>query len=332
MLPYTYCQGGTDTASTWTYPSPQMFYNALARKGKLADTDEDDIANVVAMHNNMNERTWSKVVEWERVVNPSALTHPKLLKFMGRPTDLSPKAAFKHYLLGHPLPYDRHDWTLLRDDGSVARYVIDYYYDETRASDTAASAFPDLNDESATPSLLVDVRPALDGPVPAWNRVVTMPYARRVAKSTAFEPCPMMPSAGMKSQVKESVQVWAGIQQQAASKTTQSTSAAEMTDERAQKLARDFAKGIGDCRKARQRMDECDSEVECAKASMDLTTCMGRILCPLQYQTLVGELDKLKSDDDTITSALERITECVALKNGEHATAKKLYPHMFTKS
>jgi hypothetical protein len=34
---------------------------------------------------------------------------PKLLRFMGKPNDLSPKARLK-MLFGHPAPFDRHDW------------------------------------------------------------------------------------------------------------------------------------------------------------------------------------------------------------------------------
>ena len=160
-------KGGTgeSSAATWTYPSPQQFYNALSRKGKFNAkggesevASEEDMASVVALHNNMNEKTWAKVVEWERQTYSENLA-PKLLKFCGRPHDLSPKAALKHYVLGHPFPYDRHDWTLLRDDGTTVRYVIDYYYDETRAKTTDDSAMPVLEDRSATPSLLVDVRP-----------------------------------------------------------------------------------------------------------------------------------------------------------------------------
>ena len=56
-------KGGTD--ETWTYPSPQMFYNALSRKGKGDDVDEDDVDIVVAIHNNMNERTWRQILAWE---------------------------------------------------------------------------------------------------------------------------------------------------------------------------------------------------------------------------------------------------------------------------
>jgi cytochrome c heme-lyase len=41
-------KGGTD-GETWTYPSPQMFWNSLARKGKLGDTKEEDMETVVCL-------------------------------------------------------------------------------------------------------------------------------------------------------------------------------------------------------------------------------------------------------------------------------------------
>ena len=71
-------KGGADGETTWTYPSPQMFWNSLARKGKLGDTKEEDMETVVAIHNNMNEGTWAKVLEWEDVIGEGT---PKLVRF-----------------------------------------------------------------------------------------------------------------------------------------------------------------------------------------------------------------------------------------------------------
>lgn len=50
-------------APNWTYPSEQMFYNALKRKGY--DARDEDIPAVVAIHNAVNERAWAKVKSWE---------------------------------------------------------------------------------------------------------------------------------------------------------------------------------------------------------------------------------------------------------------------------
>ena len=36
----------TGTSSTWLFPSPQMFFNALTRKGKADDVDEGDMVSV----------------------------------------------------------------------------------------------------------------------------------------------------------------------------------------------------------------------------------------------------------------------------------------------
>lgn len=330
-------KGGTDN-STWTYPSPQMFYNALARKGKLGDTDEEDIISVVALHNNMNEKTWQKVLEWEKVLCANSATLPKLLRFQGRPSDLSPKAAFKHYVLGHPMPYDRHDWTVLRADGTTVRYVIDYYHDDTKARDEASSALPELSDAEATPSLLVDVRPALDSPVQLYNRVLAMPYARRVADTTPFEPLPMRPTETMRSQVSESVQVWESIQATARKKfqEPENEEAERLSSKDAKKLAASFSKMLKECRTEQHAIDHCESEKECSKASVDLTICMAKIVCPIQHQALVKTV---MNDDESVTeeeseakveAILAAVHDCVVLKTGQQRAAKEQYPHMFT--
>jgi cytochrome c heme-lyase len=310
-----------------------MFYNALARKGKLGDTDEQEVESVVALHNNMNEKTWRKVLEWEQVLYPGE--SPKLLKFMGRPTDLSPKAMVKHYLLGHPLPYDRHDWTVLRKDGSTVRYIIDYYYDDTRAIDDESSGMPKMDDTSATPSLLVDVRPALDGPKEAWSRAVTMPYARHVVKSTNYEFLPLRPTGEMLSQVQESVQTWDNIQAAAAASKKAvlddiSKSMPEISEKDAVVLSRDFAQALRDCRETSLRVKNAKSEMDMAKARMDLTICMGKIICPLPHETFIKALsDESASADDNIETAINNVTECVYMKTGEHSAAREKFPKLF---
>ena len=47
----------------WVYPSQQMFYNAMRRKGWSAR--EEDMPAVVAIHNAVNERTWQELLKWE---------------------------------------------------------------------------------------------------------------------------------------------------------------------------------------------------------------------------------------------------------------------------
>ena len=48
----------SDNGANWVYPSQQMFYNALKRKGKADGVEESDMETVVAVHNRMNEVTW----------------------------------------------------------------------------------------------------------------------------------------------------------------------------------------------------------------------------------------------------------------------------------
>jgi cytochrome c heme-lyase len=157
-------KGGTD--DTWTYPSPQMFYNALKRKGKGEDVTEEHMDNVVAVHNSMNEQTWNQILKWESFFPRSnAEERPSLLRFIGRPNDISPKAWLVSTFTSKPVPFDRHDWTVLRGEEEV-RYVIDYYYMDDGLSGnttmplTATGAFDKgaLNEKL----IFVDARPALD--------------------------------------------------------------------------------------------------------------------------------------------------------------------------
>lgn len=302
-----------------------MFYNALARKGKLGDTREEDMDSIVAIHNNMNEKTWARVMEWERVLDPSST--PKLLKFMGRPADLSPKAMIKHYLLGHPMPYDRHDWTILRSDGTTVRYVIDYYHDEHQANENPESALPSKDDHHATPSLLVDVRPALDSPFRVWDRAVTMPKAQYVDQSTNYMFLPMAPSPEMKSQVQESLQVWSQIQANARQKQEKEELANSLSDQDAVQLAKSFSQILKDCQDATKKMETCESDGDYQRAALDLTICMSKIVCPLQHKALTQAV----SDDseETVEAALERLTRCVASNAEKRSAAKQKYPHLF---
>ncbi|CAG8577439.1 10237_t:CDS:2 [Paraglomus brasilianum] len=137
------------SSNYWEYPSPQQFYNALVRKGW--ETPEESIETMVDIHNFLNEEAWNEILKWEKEKCECA-GGPKLLRFKGRPQDLSPKARMLQWAgkllpsFSTPLPFDRHDWTIDRC-GKQVRYVIDYY------------AGPDEGD---TPVFYLDVRPALD--------------------------------------------------------------------------------------------------------------------------------------------------------------------------
>lgn len=164
------------TSSTWVYPSPQMFYNALKRKGKGADVTEQDMDAVVYNHNVMNELTWRMVEQWERL-HAEQCAAPKLVRFLGRPDKKSPRAWLRG-MFGDPTWFDRHDWYVDRC-GKEVRYVIDFYFDESRAGQLEAFE--------------VDARPALDSPEAALDRVKMSVYKTFARYGL---PCPISGHAG----------------------------------------------------------------------------------------------------------------------------------------
>ena len=145
-----------EKGSNWQYPSEQMFFNAMERKGW--NPSEKDIPQVVAIHNAVNEQCWRKVLEWETNQNNNCTENPKLIKFQGRPKDLSPKARLKNWFFGYELPFDRHDWIVERC-GQERRYIIDFYRGKQVAGLPA--------------SVYLDVRPALDSPSALWSRLTS---------------------------------------------------------------------------------------------------------------------------------------------------------------
>ncbi|KAI3636387.1 hypothetical protein MIR68_005739 [Amoeboaphelidium protococcarum] len=143
--------GNAVEESNWVYPSDQQFYNALHRKGK--PTDERDVSMIVSIHNEINERTWKEIERWESMHCKECPTGPRLLRFSGKPNQLSPRAWFYYNLGLAPRPFDRHDWIIDRC-GREVRYVIDYY--EGDSTEPAQSG----NEDEAV--MHVDVRPAVD--------------------------------------------------------------------------------------------------------------------------------------------------------------------------
>lgn len=113
-----------DGKSTWEYPSPQQMYNALLRKG-YHDTDITAVEDMVSVHNFLNEGAWAEVVGWEKrfagglmngwgvckrgeenalaEMKAVEVTDPTLIRFQGRPKDMTPKAAMLQ-LLGRVYP------------------------------------------------------------------------------------------------------------------------------------------------------------------------------------------------------------------------------------
>jgi len=195
-----------DAEGNWEYPSPQQMYNAMLRKG-YTDTPADAVESMVAVHNFLNEGAWNEIVVWENifskglahgwqlcmggeqaiaaetakqdmlkarrqalgVADPVDEATPRLIRFMGRPGEPTPKARmlsalgyiFPEKFGGEP-PFDRHDWYVARTqpDGTVkqVRYVIDYYSGGVEAT--------------GEPVFYLDIRPALDTPTAALERAM----------------------------------------------------------------------------------------------------------------------------------------------------------------
>jgi len=183
-----------DADTNWEYPSPQQMYNAMLRKG-YDDTPQDAVESMVAVHNFLNEGAWAEIVEWERrfgkglvhgwqickwgenaavsdagqMSDSDDVSKPRLLRFQGRPDQMTPKARILQILgqvypskfSGQP-PFDRHDWYVQRqiaaNKSREVRYVIDYY-----------SGPPEPTGE---PVFYLDVRPAVDGPTAAAERLM----------------------------------------------------------------------------------------------------------------------------------------------------------------
>lgn len=200
-----------DGSGTWEYPSPQQMYNAMLRKG-YTDTPAEDVPAMVAVHNFLNEGAWAEIVDWEarfagglkrgwkiskygeenapgivemlarrerlaggsrqggqHGVNAAAIEEPRLVRFMGRPDEPTPKARILQFMgwmwpasYASEPPFDRHDWFVKRvaSDGAEreVRYIIDYY-----------SGPPEPTGE---PVFYLDVRPAVDGPTAAAERLL----------------------------------------------------------------------------------------------------------------------------------------------------------------
>ncbi|KAJ2610888.1 holocytochrome c synthase [Coemansia sp. RSA 1365] len=132
----------SNDAEVWEYPSPQQFYNALARKQMPAPEKYMDV--MVDIHNFLNEGAWDEVLKWE-ARHKDECKMPRLMRLQGRPRDLSPLARISSWMHG-VRPFDRHDWYVDRC-GKQVRYVIDYY-----------EGVP----ENDMPAFNLVVRPAID--------------------------------------------------------------------------------------------------------------------------------------------------------------------------
>lgn len=115
--------GHDEASGNWIYPSQEMFFNAMKRKGHEAQPQ--DMSSVVPIHNAVNERAWTEIKRWEEGQGSEKCGGPKLVSFAGDSKALTPKARWNNFI-GYALPFDRHDWVVDRC-GTHVDYVIDFY-------------------------------------------------------------------------------------------------------------------------------------------------------------------------------------------------------------
>ncbi|KAM5148684.1 holocytochrome c-type synthase isoform 1-T3 [Mantella aurantiaca] len=142
----------------WVYPSEQMFWNAMLRKGfkwKEEDINPKDMNNIIKIHNQNNEQAWSEILKWEALHAKECPCGPSLIRFGGKAKEYSPRARIRSWM-GYELPFDRHDWVVDRC-GQEVRYVIDYY----------DGGEVDKNYQFS----ILDVRPAFDSMTAVWDRM-----------------------------------------------------------------------------------------------------------------------------------------------------------------
>ena len=87
-------KSGGNEGETWTYPSQQMFWNAMLRKGwrwKDDDVTQDTMAHIIRIHNVNNEEAWREVLKWE-AMHAHECGKPMLKSFGGKAKDFSPRA------------------------------------------------------------------------------------------------------------------------------------------------------------------------------------------------------------------------------------------------
>jgi cytochrome c heme-lyase len=104
----------------------------------------------VEIFTQVNERCWTNIRSWE---SRAGEDYPRLEKFAGLGSVFSPKARVQN-AIGYTLPFDRHDWTVRRQDGTTRRYILDFY-----------------RGRGGEESMYLDIRPALDSPGAVYERI-----------------------------------------------------------------------------------------------------------------------------------------------------------------
>ncbi|KAM5184613.1 holocytochrome c-type synthase-like [Callospermophilus lateralis] len=147
-----------DSEKKWVYPSEQMFWNAMLRKGwkwRDADISQKNMYNIIKIHNQNNEQAWKEILIWEALHAAECPCGSSLNRYGGKAKQHSPRARIRSWM-GYELPLDRNDWIINRCVTEV-RYVIDYYNDGKVNKDYQFT--------------ILDVHPASDSLSAVWNRM-----------------------------------------------------------------------------------------------------------------------------------------------------------------
>lgn len=295
-------KGGTE--STWVYPSPQQFYNSLVRKQKKGDdVTAKDVELIVAIHNNMNEHGWNEVRRWESM-HAADCAQPKLLKFQGKPHDLSPLARLR-LLLGYGKPFDRHDWTVDRC-GTRVRYILDYYHAEEPAKLRKFGVAPNADGSPHSSQLVLDVRPALDS-FGAFADRARVSFARvfgvaairvggfssppDVNESLARHQPTVAPPDRLRIADEDEFKMLASLD-------------APMLNTLNQRFEGECSRQLAAVHAALAKDDDAEQQ----KAHVALRLCMAGIVCPKQAKNFRRALDDKKADAD---QAYELMDACV---------------------
>lgn len=274
-----------DDHSTWTYPSEQMFYNALKRKGKADGVREADMEAVIKVHNSMNEKTWREVMEWEQKYHCHKCDNPRLKRFLGRPHDVSPAARFRTWFRGYPMPFDRHDWVLDRCGEEEVRYVIDYYYRDG----------PD--------PIEIHVRPAMDSVSAVMDRVRNrFALFKDYALDAAPASIPASHDLAMHEVLKkQSEHVVDGEQLD----EKEFAFLSGLTPSGIEEISKDVQERCANVSKAFEEAG--DDPVKMEQANMSINYCMAQRLCKTQASNFMNALE-IGSNE---AAAYEKMTSCL---------------------
>ena len=83
----------------WVYPSEQMFWNAMLKKGwrwRDGEILPEDMSSLISVHNVNNEVAWYEILKWETLHKNE--NKPRLKRFGGKAADLSPRAKWRTWL------------------------------------------------------------------------------------------------------------------------------------------------------------------------------------------------------------------------------------------